>query len=262
MSGQGKLQPGLQFIQPRWPVPPRVRALATTRQCGAGGVGGMGGASRGAYASFNIGAAVGDDPAAVAKNRAALRALLPAEPLWLKQVHGTRIVEAGSAFLGTEADGAVARTPGVVLAIQSADCLPVLLADKSGRVIAAAHAGWRGLAEGVIENAVVAMAVEAADIVAWLGPAIGPASYEVGAEVRAAFVSHDAAAATAFAPRARPGKYLADLYALARQRLQAVGVREVHGGGFCTLREHERFFSFRRDGQTGRMATLLWLEDR
>lgn len=241
-----------QWIVPHWPVPGGVRAFSTTR---------AGGSSSDPYSSFNIGTAVGDQPAAVAANRALLRELLPGEPCWLKQVHGTRVIDAGEDRGGpAEADAVVTRTAGVVLAIQSADCLPVLLADRQGRVIAAAHAGWRGLCDGVIENAVRSMDVPGGSIVAWLGPAIGPASYEVGEDVYNAFLDQDENADSAFVARIAPGKYLMDLYALARQRLARMGVADVHGGDWCTLRETDRFFSYRRDGQTGRMATLLWLE--
>jgi YfiH family protein len=242
-----------RWIIPQWPVPARVRALSTTR---------AGGASGGPYSSFNVGTAVGDDPASVAANRALLRDLLPAEPSWLRQVHGTRLVDAASLAPGEvpEADAAVTRTPGMVLAIQAADCMPVLLAHREGKVIAAAHAGWRGLSGGVIENAVAGMDVPAGDIVAWLGPAISGPSYEVGEDVRQAFLAADPHAAAGFAAGAQPGKYWLDLYALARQRLQRLGVASVHGGGFCTLKDSERFYSYRRDGATGRMATLLWLE--
>ncbi len=251
MSQPDALPP--QWIVPQWPVPGRVRALTTTR---------AGGSSDGPYSSFNIGTAVGDEPAAVTANRALLRSLLPAEPCWLKQVHGTRVIEAGGApeAAPPEADASITRAAGVVLAIQSADCLPLLLAERQGRVIAAAHAGWRGLCDGVIENAVRSMEVPGGSIVAWLGPAIGPVSYEVGEDVYRTFVDKDEHADSAFIARLAPGKYLMDLYALARQRLARLGVAEVHGGGYCTLRESGNFFSYRRDGPTGRMATLLWLE--
>lgn len=254
------------WFHAQWPVPQRVHALSTQR---AGGV------SDGAnhrYASLNLGTHVGDDPEAVRRNRALLRAVLPSEPLWLNQVHGTTVLDADAALpsdgLPPVADAAVTRTPGRVLAVMTADCLPVLLADRAGTVVAVAHAGWRGLAAGVIENAVRAMNVPGDDIVAWLGPAIGPREYEVGSDVRDVFVAHDAtygeahadqAAIDAFEARAN-GKYLADLYHLARRRLERVGVTDVHGGDACTFSEKERFFSFRRDGQTGRMASLIWLE--
>ena len=248
---------GHDWIVPDWPVPARVAAVVTTRN---------GGVSAGRYASLNLGAASatragGDTPDAVAQNRARLRALLPAEPAWLAQVHGTAVHDADlPATDGPPiADAAVTRTPGVVLAVQSADCLPVLLADREGAAIAIAHAGWRGLAAGVVDNAVRALAIAPGRVVAWLGPAIGPDAFEVGADVRDAFVAADASADTAFRPTSH-GKWLADLAALARQRLARCGVHDVHGGGVCTWSTPARFFSYRRDGETGRMAALLWLE--
>lgn len=238
------------FIVPDWPVPPNVRALVTTR---AGGV------STDPWAGLNLGDHVGDDPAAVAENRRHLRAYLPAEPLWLRQVHGTRCVDAAWAAPDTEADASFARRPDIVCAVLTADCLPVLLCDATGTVVAAAHAGWRGLAAGVIEATVRAMDVPGDRLVAWLGPAIGPKHFEVGGEVRAAFMAHDPAATAAFV--ARPdGKWLCDIYRLARQRLAALGVRRVAGADFCTVRDAARFFSYRRDGVTGRLASLIWME--
>jgi hypothetical protein len=177
----------------------------------------------------------------------------------MKQVHGTAVVDLDSATRAVEADAAIARTPGRVCAVMTADCLPVLLADREGRAVGIAHAGWRGLAAGVIEAAVRAMAASPGDLIAYIGPGIGPQHYEVGEDVRKAFVERDAAAAASFA-RHGDGKYLADLYALARSRLAAAGVASVYGGGFCTASER-RFFSFRRDRTTGRMASLVWLED-
>jgi YfiH family protein len=206
---------------------------------------------------------VGDAPARVLANRELLARVLPAEPLWLDQVHGTRVIEfAAAAGHPPAADGALARRPGQVLAVMTADCLPVLLADRAGSVVAVVHAGWRGLAAGVIEEAVRAMGQAPGTLLAWLGPAIGPLAYEVGAEVREAFVRADPGAAAGFAARGadRPGKYLADLYALARHRLSRLGVEAVYGGRACTYSEPQRFFSYRRDGETGRMATLIWLE--
>jgi len=247
---------GRDWIVPDWPVAQRVAAFATTRN---------GGVSTGRYASLNLGAAgaartSGDAPAAVAENRARVRALLPAEPVWLAQVHGSavHVADAPMPDAPPVADAAVTRTRNVVLAVQSADCLPVLLADRDGAAIAVAHAGWRGLAAGVVDNAVRALAVAPEHVVAWLGPAIGPDAFEVGADVRDAFVAADVRAVTAFHPKS-PGKWWADLYALARQRLARCGVREVYGGGACTYAEPARFFSYRRDGETGRMAALLWL---
>ncbi len=243
----------MQNLTAGWPAPARVRTLVTTRD---------GGVSLAPYASLNLGQHVGDDPAAVAENRARLRACLPAEPFWLNQVHGIGVQEAcaDAPDVPPDADAGFTRQPGVVCAVMTADCLPVLLTDRSGSVVAAAHAGWRGLCNGIIEATIARMAVPASDILAWLGPAIGPDAFEVGPEVRAAFMAHDPTAASAFA--AIPdGKYLADIYLLARQRLNACGVTDVHGGDACTVTERERYFSYRRDGRTGRMASLIWLAD-
>lgn len=238
-----------------WNAPATVRTVVTTRN-GSG-------ASAGGFASFNLGTRCGDAADAVAANRAVLRETLglPAEPVWLQQVHGTRVIAADqhSGALEPEADAAIARTPGVVLAILSADCLPVLLASDDGAVIGAAHAGWRGLAGGVLEAVVQRMAVDAARLIVWLGPAAGPRAYEVGDEVRDAFVSCVPAAATAFVAT-RPGHWVCDLYALARMQLAAVGVQRISGGHYCTISEPQRFYSHRRDGRSGRMASLIWRE--
>ena len=211
------------MIRPDWPAPARVRALVTTR-----------------------GEADPD---------------LPAPPAWLKQVHGTRVVDAAAASARPEADACVARVPGAVCAVQAADCMPVLLADAAGTVVGAAHAGWRGLCAGIIEATVDEMKVPGARLLAWLGPAIGPAHYEVGAEVREAFLARDAAAAAAFVAN-RPGHWLLDLYAVARQRLAARNVTRVHGGGFCTYSDAARFPSWRRDRTRERIAAFVWLESR
>ena len=242
-----------QFILPDWPAPANVRAAVTTR---------VGGVSSAPYDTFSLAAHVGDDPSAVRANRASLRSALalPAEPLWLKQVHGIAVVDAAQGGVEPEADGAFATKPGAVCAVLTADCLPVLLSNREGTKVAALHAGWRGLAGGVIEAGVKAMGVPGNELLAWLGPAIGPEKFEVGPEVRAVFVQHDAQAAQAFRG-ARDGKYLADIYQLARLRLQRLGVAAVYGGGFCTVTERARFFSYRRDGATGRMAALIWLAD-
>ncbi|HJW25859.1 MAG TPA: peptidoglycan editing factor PgeF [Rhodocyclaceae bacterium] len=237
------------LIVPDWPAPPGVKALQTTRG---------GGVSAAPYASLNLGDHVGDEPAAVAANRRRLADCLPAEPLWLTQVHGVTVADAGSARPGTEADGVVARQAGRVCAVMTADCLPLLLCDRAGTTVAAVHAGWRGLAAGVIEATVAAMGCSSENLLAWLGPAIGPGAFEVGDEVRAAFTVSDPRAADAFAPGA-PGKWLADIWLLARQRLAALGVDAVWGGGECTVADGERFFSYRRDGVTGRMGTFIWL---
>ncbi len=240
-----------QFILPDWPAPMNVRAAVTTR---------VGGISHAPYETFNVATHVGDDPVAVHANRVHLRTALAlsAEPVWLKQVHGVAVVDAAQGGAEPEADGAFAAQPGAVCAVLTADCLPVLLCDRAGTKVAALHAGWRGLAGGVIEAGVRAMGVPGNELLAWLGPAIGPQAFEVGAEVRAAFMQHDAQAAQAFRA-AREGKYLADIYLLARQRLQRLGVAAVYGGGFCTVTDSARFFSYRRDGATGRMASLIWI---
>ncbi|MDR0702731.1 MAG: peptidoglycan editing factor PgeF [Azoarcus sp.] len=241
------------FILPDWPAPPAVRALVTTR---------LGGHSKAPYDSLNLGAHVGDDPAAVAANRALLRRHLPAEPYWLEQVHGTAVAlaDGGARRAPPRADAAVARAPGAVCAVMTADCLPVLFCDRDGAAVAAAHAGWRGLAAGVLEAAIAAMAMPPARIIAWLGPAIGPAAFEVGDDVRDAFLALDPGACAAFAARETSGKWLADLYALARRRLTRAGVSRIYGGGRCTSTETARFYSYRRDGATGRFASLVWLE--
>lgn len=241
--------PHPDWITPDWPAARRVRALITTR---AGGV------SSGEFASLNLSACVGDDPQRVARNRAILGACLPAEPAWVTQVHGAVVIDAAKATPGTEADGLVTRVAGAICAVLTADCLPVLLADRAGKTVGIAHAGWRGLAAGIIENVVRAMDVPASDLIAYIGPGIGPQRYDVGEDVRQAFVGKDPDAAAAFVSR-QNGKYLADLHRLARRRLSAAGVDEVHGASVCTVSD-ERFFSFRRDHVTGRMASLVWLE--
>ena len=235
-------------IIPDWPAPANVRALMTTR---------TGGLSAGPWASLNLGDHVGDDPRCVAANRARLCAALPAAPAWLKQVHGTCVVEATG---GTaEADASVSRTPGQVCAVLTADCLPVLFCDRAGSVVAAAHAGWRGLANGVLEATVAAMRVPPGEIRAWMGAAIGPTAFEVGEDVREAFLERHPDTASAFASPDAHGKWRADLYTLARIRLAHAGVQAVSGGGHCTFSEPSVFFSYRRDGVTGRMASLIWL---
>jgi purine-nucleoside/S-methyl-5'-thioadenosine phosphorylase / adenosine deaminase len=238
-----------EWIVPDWPAPRRVRALVTTR---AGGV------SAAPYATLNLGTRVDDDPACVERNRAILRACLPSEPRWMKQVHGARVIAAESSGRDAEADAAVATTPGEVCAVLVADCLPVLLCDRDAAVVAVAHAGWRGLSAGVVEATVAAMRVPAHTVLAWLGPAIGAKAYEVGDDVRAAFVTGDPGASAAFSPRGG-GKFLADLAQLARRRLAACGVESVYGDSPCTASDR-RFFSFRRDRITGRMAGLIWME--
>ena len=233
---------------PDWPAPPGVRALVTTR---------CGGVSTGPWASLNLGSAVGDAPESVATNRALLDALLPGPARWLRQVHGNRVVRAESVVAPEEADASVTSAEGVVCAVQMADCLPVLFASVDGTRIAAAHAGWRGLAAGVLENTLEALECAPAGLIAWLGPAIGPECFEVGEDVRQAFVTGDAGAGACFQPR-KGGKWLADLPGLARRRLLAAGLTRIHGGGLCTFSDAGRFFSHRRDRVTGRMAALIW----
>lgn len=237
------------FFVPDWPAPANVRAMQTLR---------TGGCSEKPWDSFNLGDHVGDDEGHVAANRAALRRLLPGDPFWLRQVHGIAAVDVNFCPFLPEADAAFSRQPGRVCAVMTADCLPVLFCDRAGSVVAAAHAGWRGLLAGVLEETIGRMAVPPADLLVWLGPAIGAQAFEVGDEVRAAFVARDSAAADAFVPHAA-GKWLADIYRLARQRLGAAGVSEISGGTRCTASEEDAFFSYRRDGVTGRMASLIWL---
>ncbi|MDH5786346.1 MAG: peptidoglycan editing factor PgeF [Chromatiales bacterium] len=241
----------ISVITPNWPAPSGVRAFTTTRR---------GGVSLPPYESLNLGDHVGDDPAAVSENRSrlCLELNLPAEPRWLSQVHGIRCCDASKVDAPIEADAQFTDQTGVVCAVLTADCLPLLLCDAAGTRVAAAHAGWRGLLNGVIESSVQAMG-SGSELMAWLGPAIGPTAFEVGEEVREAFVSHDAAANAAFVPEGE-GKWLADIYRLARQRLAACGVNRVYGGELCTYSDPERFYSYRRDGETGRLASLIWLE--
>lgn len=241
------------WILPDWPAPRGVHAAITT--CNGPGV------STGPYARFNLGLRSGDDAQAVASNRDALHHALdlPARPRWLRQVHGTTVAELGPLASADEpqADAAVAHLPGTVLAILTADCLPVLFCSESGERIGAAHAGWRGLAAGVLEATVAAMGTAPARLLAWLGPCIGQASYEVGDEVRASFVANDPAAATCFVAT-RPGHWQCDLAGLARRRLAAAGMARICGGGFDTFAD-TRFYSYRRDGAaSGRFASVIW----
>lgn len=261
--GRDHAASGPGILLPVWPAPPTVRAFVTLRAggCSRGPWGRAGGAPGG----WNLGAHCGDDPAEVGRNRALLRALLPAEPLWLDQVHGTGVLDADQARAAdaapARADAAVCTRRGVVLAVLTADCLPVLFTNAGGTVAAVAHAGWRGLAAGVLERTVDALERRSADRswIAWLGPAIGPAHFEVGDEVRDAFVSVHAEAAAAFIPGVRAGKWMADLPALARMRLARRGVASVYGGEHCSFSDPDRFYSYRRDGITGRMASVLLL---
>jgi YfiH family protein len=223
-----------------------------------------GGASVGPYASLNLGDHVGDDPSNVEKNRNLLRQALPSEPMWLKQVHGTAAVDVDndSCIAPCIGDGAFSRHPGNVCGVLVADCLPILLCDQAGTMVGAIHAGWKGMAEGVIERILSEMGVDPTRMMAWLGPAIGPNHFEVGDEVHRAFMRYDAKAAMAFMPHPREDvKWFADLFLLARQRLAKAGVDQISGGGQCTFSDPTRFFSYRRDGTTGRMAGLIWLTD-
>ena len=266
---------GDAFIVPEWPAPPRVRALITTRN---------GGYSRGPYAGndsarhdhsgnnhsgnnrlggLNLGSGCGDSPEDVAANRALLRRRLPADPRWLHQVHGRRVIDA--AKIGAEenepdADASFTFERHIVCAVQMADCMPILLCDREGAAVAAAHAGWRGMASGVIEATVAAMDLAPERLLAYLGPAIGPNAFEVGGEVRAAFVAHDPGARSCFRRLPAARKWLGDIESLARRRLASLGVTQVFGGGRCTFSEPEHFYSYRRDGVTGRMAALIWIE--
>ena len=244
------------FIRPDWPAPAQVRALVTTRQ--------LPGISRAPFDHLNLGAHCGDEPGAVDHNRGRLFELagLPHAPHWLAQVHGThvqRVDDPMPAPGAPQADAAVTRVPGAVLAILTADCLPVLLSSRDGSEVAAAHAGWRGLAAGVLESTVAAMRTAPDGILAWLGPAAGPDHYEIGDEVRAALLMHDPEAAACF-QATRAGHWLVDLYALARRRLARLGIQRVDGGSFCTISDSKRFYSHRRDGRSGRMASLIWLQ--
>lgn len=276
-------RPDAGLLLPDWPAPAGVRAFVTLRSGGFSR--GAWGLADGAAGGWNLATHCGDDADAVRRNRERLRTLLPAEPRWLEQVHGTAVHDADPGALAPRrmgagahatgavpaadddrpglpcADAAVTARRGVVLAVLTADCLPVLLSNRSGSVVGIAHAGWRGLAAGVLERTLDALAARAADRdwIAWLGPAIGPASFEVGEEVREAFVAADAAASDAFTAGRAAGKWQADLFMLARQRLASAGVASIHGGGECTVSDAARFYSYRRDRVTGRMASLIWL---
>ncbi len=242
------------WITPDWPAPARVRALSSLR---------TGGVSLGVYASLNLGDHVGDAPEAVAENRRRLAAPagLPSEPTWLRQAHRAQVADLDAPAPVLAADAAITRQGGPVCAILTADCLPLLFADERGEAVGAAHAGWRGLAAGVLESTVRALGVQPRNLIAWIGPGIGPRHYEVGAEVRAACAASDPAAQAAF--RERPnGRYLADLPRLARTRLESIGIERIFGAAVCTYSDENRYFSHRRDGQCGRQATLIWLDGR
>lgn len=250
--------PAPQILHPDWPAPANVCAVSTTR---------IGGFSQPPYDGFNLAAHVGDEPIAVEKNRALLKQMLdlPADPHWLNQVHGKHVTLLTDGMpTNPQADAAVALGSEQVCVVMTADCLPVLFCDRAGTRVAAAHAGWRGLAAGVLEASLDSLAVDASEVLVWLGPAIGPQVFEVGEEVRQQFIAHDANAALAFSPSGRKAEqayWLADLYLLAKQRLEHAGVQHIYGGAYCTYTDHARFFSYRRDNSSGRMATLIWLAD-
>lgn len=242
----------IEVISPDWPAPARVRAFSTTR---------MGGLSQLPYDSLNLGDHVGDEAQTVTQNRQRLvqQQGLPSTPCWLEQVHGCSVIEAGIDSR-RQADASFSHQTGEVCVVMTADCLPLLLSDREGSCVAAVHAGWRGLLDGVIEATLEKTGVPPEQILAWMGPAIGPAAFEVGDEVYQAFIEREPSSASCFYTN-RPGHKLADIYSLASQRLTAKGVAFIGGGQCCTVSDSARFFSYRRDGVTGRMATLIWLED-
>ena len=251
----------INLIEPSWVAPQQLKAFCTSRH---------GGVSKSPFNALNLGLNAGDDSVDVLHNRSIVRSHLPAEPLWLKQIHGvtvstpaSRKASAGKPF---EADAAVTDTPNEVLAILTADCMPVFFASKSGNVIGAAHAGWRGLSAGVLENTLQEMlalspGINPKDIVVWMGPAIGPTAFEVGEDVLQAFATQgQTILSKAFTPiDGNSGKYLANLYLLARERLRSMGIEQIDGGDFCTFNDSERFFSYRRDKETGRFASFIWI---
>lgn len=233
-----------------WPVPKHVKTLITTRD---------GGVSRAPYDSLNLGHHVEDDPQAVKENRDRLCQHLPSEPVWLQQVHGTKVVEAKTSEPGIEADAVFTESTGSVCAVMTADCLPVLFTNVQGSKVAAAHAGWKGLMDGVLE-ATLEMFAKDDVVIAYMGPAIGPSAFEVGPEVRDGFMQHHVEAESCFKPSDHEGKWLGDMYALARIRLLAKGVKRIYGGMECTFTQEDKYFSYRRDGITGRMASCIWIE--
>jgi len=241
------------WIRPHWPAPPQVKAVLTTR---------FGGVSEAPYDTFNLATHVGDDRDAVVQNRLRLveRLALPSEPLWMTQVHGCAVADPAQDSSGCRADAAQTETPGRVCVVLTADCLPLLLCNRGGTRVATVHAGWRGLAAGVIEAAVACFSDPPETLVAWMGPAIGPSAFEVGRDVRDAFVRPDPGSASAFLPAGK--RWLADIYRLARRRLARLGIGFIAGGNYCTVTDPRRFFSYRRDAVTGRMATLIWIDPR
>ncbi|MCW2255964.1 YfiH family protein [Providencia alcalifaciens] len=242
-----------ELIFPDWPQPKNVLSCSTTR---------IGGVSLPPFDSLNLGSHVGDEPEAVRENRSRLLSLanLPQHPLWLEQVHGTKVLHLnGNAFENRQADAVYTNQAGQVCAIMTADCLPVLFCSKDGKEVAAAHAGWRGLCDGILENTVAQFTKPTNEIMAWFGPAIGPKKFEVGAEVRQAFINQSSDLDLGFI--AQGDKFLADIYLLARIKLQAIGISSIYGGSFCTVSDEYRFFSYRRASITGRMASLIWVND-
>ena len=243
------------FIIPNWPAPDNVHALQTTRH---------GGISLAPYNNLNLGDHVQDDPLHVAHNRQLLSQFLPSEPVWLNQTHGINVVDTANADCVPNADASFTTRKNSVCVVMTADCLPILLCDKAGTAVASIHAGWRSLCDGVVEETVQKMPVDSNQLMAWLGPAIGQQAFEIGGEVRAQFIAKDAQAEVAFkSVNSKDDKWLADIYKLATQRLNLAGVNQVYGGSqqetYCTFTDKQRFFSFRRDNLTGRMATLIWL---
>ncbi|EMR13678.1 hypothetical protein MPL1_04050 [Methylophaga lonarensis MPL] len=240
------------LIVPDWPAPAHIKAICTTRQAGF---------SPPPYDSLNLGDHVADDPKNVHRNRQQLITLadLPEMPLWLNQTHSTRVIDSDEWQSGIEADAIISERPGHVCSVLTADCLPLLVCDVRGNQVAAIHAGWRGLLSGIIETTVKRFNAPMQDLLVWLGPAIGPSAFEVGPEVYQAFTAHHAIAAEAFTA-SENGHHYADIYQLARQRLQLRGVHNIFGGEYCTFNQADQFFSYRRDGVTGRMASIIWLE--
>lgn len=243
-----------QFIYPDWPAPPNIKALSTTR---------IGGHSLAPYDEFNLGAHVGDDTDAVQKNRKQLivSQQLPASPYWLNQTHSTHVINSTEWQQDIEADAMISTIHNHICTIMTADCLPILLCNTQGDIIAALHAGWRGLAAGILENTINKFGDEPKNLMVWLGPAIGPTQFEVGEDVYKVFTTHSPQAQNAF-QQTDASHYLANIYCLAKQRLNALGVKQIFGGDFCTVTEQQRFFSYRRDGITGRMASMIWIEPK
>ena len=242
----------LNLIIPNWPAPANVKALQTTR---------VGGISLAPYNSLNLGSHVKDDPLHVAHNRQLLSEFLPSEPVWLNQVHGINVVDAAQTNCVPDADASFSTRKNVVCVTMTADCLPILICDTAGTLVTSIHAGWRGLCDGIIEATIAKLPAKPANLMAWLGPAIGSNAFEVGAEVRTQFIAQDGQSETAFKPHG--GKYLCNIYQIAAQRLNNCGLNQIYGGGidtdFCTFTQNDQFYSYRRDGVTGRMATLIWL---